>query len=985
MAFTIEQLQPFNEHIASGYKSSALQSNIVLVNEYLTGKTNTLAGLAASYDNYFFKDLTMLLKLPRQWDHNDRLVLDVITSSAIWMNTMNWFIVQMARKIDKSGTEQDWNDLLTFLQNHVTLTEVFHFLLNSLRDPYDEEKEIAKNTIQLKWLNDYLGAADKNTVTALIKHYSGSYNQYSKAGFNPDFLELLIHCVPAEADAYLQLNIEDGQLFNTAVIYPALNYNTERYLAYIIERIKTHYGFIRNRDNVENRFYVLMLLQYKHPGSVNDLLIDVANDYLSLYISIYNSGWEKKIGDGKSRYTMSALASKILLDADAVGAKEKLWNIIQQTKYLNYAVLQLLVDRFREEALPFLLKVMKADASDNGVNYFNFVLDLIKEFDSAKYNEALWEMVLHKSKQIRQLAVQKLAPAENAIEKSTALLNHKKTDVRQTAAQILSIIPSAEAKAVLRKAIAGEKNDDARDVMLQAVAEELYAAMNDDMLAQLVADARERGKLAKPLEEWLGEEGLPALYYTNGKRAGNDDVRFLLYRMSRVKAMRSDIEARLIINELDKEKSADFALHLIKLFIDKNTQPEHKYLLALSALLGNEAVADKIRITIDKWIEGGRFKMAEYGVGALALQGSNKALRWVELYSRKYRAKKANVGAAALVALEAAAEELNITVFELGDRIVPDFGFEGLFREFVIDGENYRAFIDTNFKIAFFNDDNKKLKAIPASADNALKDEFKAIAKEVRDVVKSQSSRLEHYLVVQRRWNTRQWQQFFLTNPVMFMYATKLVWGIFEKNVLKLCFYCQEDTTLMNVEDSEFSLEPEMQIGIVHPLQLSADELKKWQHKFFDLSIEPVFPQLDRGVYPLAPEDKQVTIVKTFEGSKAETGSIRSTLEKQGWRKGPAGDAGSIDTFFKDDYENNVMAVLGVGGVFVAGFDSDNDPELGRLYFRARPKERPQWITEPKDDKDPVLIPLGNLPEVFYSEVMLAIKAIKVRATTVAQ
>src|SRR5262249_49528593 len=160
-------------------------------------------------------------------------------------------------------------------------------------------------------------------------------------------------------------------------------------------------------------------------------------------------------------------------------------------------------------------------------------------------------------------------------------------------------------------------------------------------------------------------------------------------------------------------------------------------------------------------------------------------------------------------------------------------------------------------------------------------------------------------------------------------------WGVYEKNVLTQCFYCQEDTTLMDIEDNEFSLEPDAQIGIVHPLQLSADDLKKWQRKFFDMAIDPVFPQLDRGIYPLASEDKQVTMVRTFDGTKTEVGSIKSTLEKYGWRKGPAVDNGAIDTFFKDDYENNLMAVLGVEGVFAAGFDSDYDPELGRLYFRA--------------------------------------------------
>jgi hypothetical protein len=975
MAFTVEQLHSFNKHIAAGYKSADVQKNIALVNEYLTGKTGTLPALANAYDNYYFKELTILLKLPHLWDQNDQLVLDVVTSAAIWPGVTYWFIVRMAQKVDASGTEQDWDTLLAFLQKHVTLIEVFHFVLNSFKDPFDEEKEIRQHAIQLKWLKDYLSKADRNTVTTLIKHYSGEYDQYSKSGFNPNFLGLLIECLPAEADAYWQSNIDDGQLFNLAVIYPALDYNAEKYLAYIIDRIKTHLGHLKDRTNVENRFFVLVMLQYKHPGSVNDLLIAVANDYLSLYPSINKSGWERAINDGKDRYMMSTLASKILMEADPAGTKEKLWDIIQQTKYLHQTVLNLLVNTFKAESMPFLLKALKA--STDGVSYHEHVLSLIKRFDQEKHNEALWELVLHKSKQVRQMAAQQLATVENAIEKSTALLNHKKTDVRQTVAQILSMVPSPEAKVVLRKAIGGEKNDDARDVMLLAVGEELYANMDDDMLEQVVADARERGKLAAPLEAWLSEEALPALYYSNGKQLANDDVRFLLYRMGRVKTMRSDFEARLVISRLDKERSADFALQLIKLFIEKETKPEHKYLLALSALLGNDAVADKIRITIDKWIDNSRFKMAEYGVGALALQGSNKALRWVELYSRKYKTKKANVGAAALLALEAAAEELNITVYELGDRIVPDFGFEGLFKEFTIEGDNYRAFIDSNFKIAFFNDDNKKLKAIPASAANELKDEFKAIAKEVKDIVKSQSSRLEHYLVVQRRWNKEQWEQFFLTNPVMFIYATKLLWGVYDNNKLKQCFYCQEDTTLMDAEDNEISIDEAAEIGIVHPLQLPAEQLKIWQRKFFDLSIEPVFQQLDRNIHPLAPEHKEVTIVRTFDGTNTEPGSIRGTLERYGWRKGPAGDAGSIDTFFKDEDASDIMAVLEVEGVYVSGFDSDMDAQLGRLYFRQRVGKN-KWVTQPKDDKDPVLIPLGNLPAVFYSEVISAIKAIKV-------
>ena len=738
----------------------------------------------------------------------------------------------------------------------------------------------------------------------------------------------------------------------------------------------------KDRYVIESRFTALLTLNEKQPEQAGEKLIQVANDYLEVYLSTAHLAWERQYNsfyNPKVRYPFSAAAADILLQKEPEAAKEKLWKIIEQTRYLHPATLQVIVEKLQQDAIPFLLKALQADASIGGIQYYEQALQMLRLFDKEKYSEQLWDLIQHKSKQVRELMSVVLSQQENALEKSAAFLNHRNAETRQTAARILSLIPSPEAKALLQRAVASEKNDDARDLMLQTVSDDLYKEVTEATLQQLIDDATERGKLGKPLEEWLNEESLPALYYKNGKQLSNNAVRFLLYRMNRVKTMRSDVEARLIIDHIDKEKSADFALDLIKLFIEKGTKPEHKYLLALSALLGDDAVVDKIRITINKWIDDSRFKMAEYGVGALALQGSNKALRLVEWYSRKYRTKKANVGAAALVALEAAAEELNITSYELGDRIVPDFGFDGLFKHFTIDGENYRAFIDSNFKLAYFNDDNKKLKSLPSAADNELKDEFKGIAKEVRDVVKSQSSRLEYYLVIQRRWTVEQWQQFFLNNPVMFIYATKLLWGVYENNVLKQCFYCQEDTTLVDEEDNEISLSEETRIGIVHPLQLSAEVLQVWQRKFFDLGVDPEFPQLNRPVYRLAPEDKQITIIRKFEGVNTEPGSIKGTLDKHGWNKPIVVDGGFIESFSRDDYSGNIRAVLEVEGVYVAGFNNDMDPKMGRLFFIDTTKEKKRWFNAPKDDKDERLVPLGNLPEVFYSEVMAGVNAIKVK------
>jgi len=248
---------------------------------------------------------------------------------------------------------------------------------------------------------------------------------------------------------------------------------------------------------------------------------------------------------------------------------------------------------------------------------------------------------LIKSKPLKEMVTRIVVEKDPAAEsKAIELLGSKSADTRQTAALILTQFSSPASAAAITNALNKESNDNARDILLQAVAGSLPVTPDKAFIDAMVEGARGRGKLKKPVEEWLDESSLPPVYDTAGNPMSNDHVRFLLYRMSRVKEMRSDIEARYIIQIADRDKSAPFAQALLKIYIDKEAKPDHKYLVALAALLGDDTVVDKLRTTTNNWIEGNRFKMAEYGVGALALQGSNKALRWVEWYSRKYKAKR---------------------------------------------------------------------------------------------------------------------------------------------------------------------------------------------------------------------------------------------------------------------------------------------------------------------------------------------------------
>jgi hypothetical protein len=236
---------------------------------------------------------------------------------------------------------------------------------------------------------------------------------------------------------------------------------------------------------------------------------------------------------------------------------------------------------------------------------------------------------------------------------------------------------------------------------------------------------------------------------------------------------------------------------------------------------------------------------------------------------------------------------------------------------------------------------------------------------------------LEYYLLIERKWTFKEWQQFFLNNPIMFIYATKLLWGVYNSDQqLISCFLCLEDTTLIDKKGNEIEAPEQYNIGIVHPVLLSAEDLHAWKRQFFDLSIEPVFLQLERPMYKVADKDRAKRIVQNFGDVTTLTGYIKSTLGKYGWQIGEPGYDNELSEFLYYDHTNTFEATLDVDGGYVNSYDVET--KLVKLYFIDKTVE-PYGRDNALTDQDEYLVQLGKLPQVFYSEVMAAIKAIKVR------
>lgn len=979
MAFKPEELEPYFQQILDFNRNYyPTEPNLTYAKEFLTGQTTILPAFVQTSLNDKFSYLTPLLLQETVSDENKKLLIDFFNEPLIHKQVRY-------RVYDYIFPWRDERSVLDEFEKRKNLLhqlgwkehEIGQALANRFRGYITKEQLDKNENAFIRLVNETYKNLSASDINALIQNSSSWDHTTALILYKHHRQKCFEYLGKFERSRYEYVDTGVMRFFLTHEkekfsnhffkLISSIPEETAKDISTKITLFITYNDFIQSVNELTRLSHVYLSKQLKkdesfYDGYANSEIYDVLADKRHFHLS--NTGW--------SFY--------FILKEDQQKGIEYLNKFIEAEIALDNYTIPMLYAKHRSSTLNILTQqfYMKAAQTYHEKERVQLLVNIINEQKEIIDYSLLWNFDRYKSKNAKDAAIKFMIESDKEAEqKAIPLLTAKNGDIRIAAARILAQIETPTALQALKTSIETEKDDDARDIMLSVAGDEYLTSINEATLPTVVEKTKSRGKLKKAMAPWLEENALPSLFYKSGNELSKDEIRFMFYRMSRVKEMRSDIEVKNILHLIDREKSGPFAKKLIQLYFDNNAEAKFKYILALGALIGNDEVVDKLRAATESFIENARIKMAEFTVGALALQGSDKALRWVEFFSRKYRTKKSNVGAAAMVALETAADELGISTHELGDRIVPDFGFDGLFKHFVADGEEYRAFIDSNFKVAFFNSDNKKLKSLPAGASQELKDEFKAIAKEVRDIVKSQSSRLEYYLIVQRKWTYPQWQKFFLNNPVMFIYATRLLWGVYENDSLANTFLCNEDTSITNINGDEITIDETALIGIVHPAQLSVGSVEKWRRQFFDLSVESIFPQLERKIPSLDGVDMDKAIITKFSGRKMAQGSIRSTLERFGWHKGPTGDGGYINTFHLLHPEENIEATIEVDGVG-AGFGWSNEEKLDRLYVLDKAKlKNSKWYNLPLNDTDDRLVRLKDLPPIFLHEMLAAVESIK--------
>ncbi|WP_302280088.1 DUF4132 domain-containing protein [Brachyspira pilosicoli] len=320
----------------------------------------------------------------------------------------------------------------------------------------------------------------------------------------------------------------------------------------------------------------------------------------------------------------------------------------------------------------------------------------------------------------------------------------------------------------------------------------------------------------------------------------------------------------------------------------------------------------KLKTQIEEWALNSRGALAAHAVYAIALNASKFALVLVDTMSVKV--KNNQVKNAAKDALKKTAKALEISEDELIDKIIPnlDFDKKGM-RELHYGGEADRVFklqIKNDLTIEVTDSNDKVLKSLPApnskddkATADAAKKELTLIKKNIKMISSNQMRRLNKVLLNGRKWSYKTFNELFVDNPIMNIFALKLIWGVYdENNNLIESFRYMEDGSFNTFNEEEYifedSLKNKKNITLVHPIELDEDKLSKWRNQLSDYEILQPINQLDLLFEEVKEEHIKNDKIISFEDREITAGEIMSMANKMSFeRSRDIEDGGSYNCY----------------------------------------------------------------------------------------
>ena len=487
-----------------------------------------------------------------------------------------------------------------------------------------------------------------------------------------------------------------------------------------------------------------------------------------------------------------------------------------------------------------------------------------------EYKDTLLSCAGDGSKQVKELLTAVYAGHPEWEKDIRAMLASKKSAQREMALEVISKWDVSRFREELERLLEKEKSQKVAARCRGLLG--LGAGQNGGEGTQNDASAAEPGtaeELAASLlkggkkrrVQWLFETAFLPVKKKDGSQAVEELLAALLVGSQECAGENPAQSLALLKDELEPRSLEAFACQVWDRWLEQGAPAKQKWILTFASAFGGREAVSRMKHQISQWPQNARGAIACDAVYALALSPEPEALLIVDSISRKFKFKQ--VKAAAGKALLEAARKLNLTPEELADRIVPDLGFgEDMSQTFDYGPRRFTVYLSPSLELEIQDQNGKKLKSLPAPGKNDDPEKageasarFKALKKQMKAVVSTQKLRLEQALSINRKWQVSDWEKLFVKNPVMHQFAISLIWGVYQEEQLLETFRYMEDGSFNTMDEEEYELPPNGTIGLVHPIELKAEELSAWKGQLEDYEVEQSIEQLNRPVFSVTPEE----------------------------------------------------------------------------------------------------------------------------------
>ncbi|HBL28304.1 MAG TPA: hypothetical protein DD490_15825 [Acidobacteria bacterium] len=351
----------------------------------------------------------------------------------------------------------------------------------------------------------------------------------------------------------------------------------------------------------------------------------------------------------------------------------------------------------------------------------------------------------------------------------------------------------------------------------------------------------------------------------------------------------------------DPASLAAFAWDLFSAWLAAGAPSKEAWAFDALGHLGDDACARRLATLVRQWPGEAAHARAVAGLDVLRAIGSDVALMHLHGISQKVKFKGLQDKAQEKIA-EVAAQR-GLTPDDLADRLVPDLGL-GADGTLLLDfgPRRFRVGFDESLKPFVRDGEGKRLPDLPkpGKADDAEKagaaqETWKTLKKDAKALAAQQILRLELALCSRRRWEPDVFRTFLVEHPLLQHLVRRLVWGAWDAADTRVAtFRMTEDGTFADAADEAWELPAQCRVGIVHRLDLPEDLAARWGEVFADYQILQPFEQLGRETYAITEEEKGARELRRVAGLTVPTGKVLGLVDRRGWRRGPALDAGLI-------------------------------------------------------------------------------------------